>query len=93
VRSLRENLGHDVDNQKGQRTERDGAVHSLGHHPVSRGHEDPVRRHQADAHRRGQADEREDPGVVQHEMLRSSINVLPGLRHDQGEDDHDRTGD
>jgi hypothetical protein len=26
-------------------------------------------------------------------MLRSSIDVLPWLRHDQGEGDHDRAGD
>jgi hypothetical protein len=93
VRPLRENLGHDVDDQESQRAERDGAVHSLGHHPVSRGHDDPVRGQQADGHRGGQPDEREDPGVVEHEMLRSSIDVLPWLRHDQREGDHDRSGD
>jgi hypothetical protein len=93
MRPLRENLGHDVDDQEGHRAERDSAVHGLGHHPVSRGHDDPVRGHQADGHRRGQPDEREDPGVIQHEMLRSSIDVLPWLRHDQSDSDHDDTGD
>jgi hypothetical protein len=50
VRPLRKNLGHDMDDQEGQCAERDGAVQGLGHHAVSRGHDDPVRGHQADAH-------------------------------------------
>ncbi len=91
--SLREDLGHDVDDQEGQRAERHGPVYRLGHHPVTGGHDDAVRRHQADTDRRGQPDEREHPGVEQHEMLRSSINVLPWLGHDQSEDDHDEPGD
>jgi hypothetical protein len=93
VDPLREDLGHDVDNQEGQRAERHGPVHGLGHHPAAWGHDDAVGRHQADTDRRGQPDEREHPGVEQHKTLRSSIDVLPWLGHDQGEGDHDEARD
>jgi hypothetical protein len=88
VSPLREDLGHDVDDQERECAERHRPVHGLGHHPVSRGHDDPVGGQQADADRGGQPDEREHPRVEQHEMLRSSIDVLPGLGHDQGQGDH-----
>jgi hypothetical protein len=90
---LRENLGHDVDNQEGQGAKGNCPMSGLGHHPVSRGHDNPVGRDQTDGHRCSQPDEREHPGVEQHEVLRSRINVPAGLGHDQSEDDHGDAGD
>jgi hypothetical protein len=68
-------------------------VHGLRHHPVSRGHDDPVGGHQADGYRPSEAEEREYPRVIQHETLRNGINVTAGLRGGQHEYDHDRSGD
>jgi hypothetical protein len=85
VRPLGQDLGHDVDDEECQCAEREGAVHGLRHHPVSGRHEDPVGGQQSYHHRPGEGDEREHPGVEQHEMLRSGINVAAGLGDDQYE--------
>jgi hypothetical protein len=86
---LGQDLGHDVNDEKCQRAERDRTVHGLSHHPVSWRHYDPVSGQQSDQHRTGQADEREYPRVKQHEMLGSSIDVPAGRGHDQDEYDND----
>jgi len=83
VRTLGQDLGDDVNDQERQRAEGEGTVHGLRHHPVAGRHHDAVRGHQAQQHRAGQADEREHPGVVQHESLRSCVNVTAGLGQDQ----------
>jgi hypothetical protein len=88
VRSLREDLGDDVDDEERQRAEREGAMHGLRHHPVPGPHHDPVGGDQAEQHGPGQADESEHPGVVQHEALRSSVNDVTDLGERQHQDDH-----
>jgi hypothetical protein len=79
VRPLGQDLGDDVNDQERQRAEGEGTVHGLRHHPVSGRHDDAVRGQQAQQHRTCQADEREHPGVVQHEALRSCVNLPAGL--------------
>jgi hypothetical protein len=93
VYPLGQDLGHDVDDEKSQRAEGDRTVHGLSHHPVSWRHDYPVSGHQADQHRTSQADEREYPRVIQHEMLRSGIDVTAGCGHDQHEYDNYGCGD
>jgi hypothetical protein len=85
VRPLGQNLGRDVNDEERQRTEREGTVHGLCHHPVPGRHDDPVGGQQAYHHRPGEGDEREHPGVEQHKVLCSSINVPAGLGGDQYE--------
>jgi len=43
--SLGQDLGHDMDDEKDQRAEREGTVNGLRHHPVTRRHDDPVGGH------------------------------------------------
>ena len=93
VRPLGQDLGDDVNDQERQRAEGEGTVHGLRHHPVSGCHDDAVRGHQAQQHRTCQADEREHPGVVQHEPLRSCVNVTAGLGQDQHGYQDDDGGD
>jgi hypothetical protein len=93
VYPLGQDLRHDVDDEKGQRAEGNRPVHGLSHHPVSWRHDDPVSGHEADQHRTGQADQREYPGVKQHETLSASINRTAGRGHDQHEYDNDGRGD
>ena len=88
VRTLGQDLGRDMDDQERQRAEREGTVHGLRHHPVSGCHDDAVGGQQAHEHRPGETDEREHPGVIQHEMLRSSIDGMAGLGADQHENDN-----
>jgi hypothetical protein len=52
---------------------------------VSGRHDDAVGGYQAHQHRPGEADEGEHPGLVQHEMLRRSIDGVAGLGGDQHE--------
>jgi hypothetical protein len=92
VRPLREDLGHDVDDQESQCAKGHRPVRGLRHHPVSRSHDDPVRCHQADGDGSRQPDEREHPGIEQHETLRSSVNSPALLGHDQAEDNHGQAG-
>jgi hypothetical protein len=93
MRSLRQDLGGDMDDQERQRAEREGAVHGLRHHPVSGRHDDAVGSYQAQQHRAGEADEREHSSVIQHEMLRGSIDGMAGLGADQHEYDYHGGGD
>jgi hypothetical protein len=93
VHPLGQDLGHDVDDEKCQRTERGRPVHGLSHDPVSRRHHDPVSGQEADHYRTGQADEREYPRVKQHEMLRGSIDVTARSGHDQDKYDNGGCGD
>jgi hypothetical protein len=65
-------------------------VHGLRHHPVARCHHDPVGGHQAEQDRSRQADEREHPGVVQHEPLCSCVDVVADRGERQHQDDHDQ---
>jgi hypothetical protein len=93
VRPLRQDLGHDVDDQEGQRAEGEGPVHGLGHHPVPGRHHDPVGGDQAEQHGTGEADERQHPGVVEHEMLRRRVDVPADLGQGQYGHDDDGGGD
>jgi hypothetical protein len=92
VHPLSQDLGDDMDNEEGERAERDGPVHGLCHHPVSGRHHGPVGGHQADHDRGGQPDEREHSRVEQHEMLRRGVDLVAGGGHHQHEEDNDGRG-
>jgi len=93
MRSLGQDLGHDMDDEKGQRAEREGTVNSLCHHPVARRHDDPVGSHQAEQHRPGQPDQCEHPSVIQHEVLRSGVDDMTGLGQRQHGYEYGNGGD
>jgi hypothetical protein len=82
-----------MDDQERQRAEREGTVHGLRHHAMSGRHDDAVGGHQPHQDRPGEADEREHPGVIEHEMLRGSIDGVTGLGHHQHEYDYHGGGD
>jgi hypothetical protein len=93
MRPLGQDFGGDVDDEKGQRAERDGTVYGLGHHPVSGRHDDPVGGEQAHQHGSGQPDEREHSRVVQHEVLRRGVYDTAGRGDGQHDYDYGGSGD
>ena len=64
-------------------------MHGLRHHPVAGCHDDPVGGQQAQQHRTCQADEREHPGVVQHEVLRGGVDDGRPWSGQHGHEDDD----
>src|SRR5277367_2198809 len=81
VHPLRQDLGRDVHDEEGQRTEGDSTVHGLGHDPVPGGKDHPVGRDQAGSDRRGQPDKREYARVVEHEVLSRGIDTMTLAGH------------
>jgi hypothetical protein len=93
MHTLRQDLGHDVDDQERERAEGRGPVSRLHEDPVTGVQDHPVGGDESESDRRAQRDQREYAGVEEHEVLDSQVKHVTGTGQGQERDDDGRSGD
>jgi hypothetical protein len=95
VHALGEDLGGDMDYQEGHGAERSGTMRRLDEDPVTRVQDHAIGRDQSERDGCAQRYQREDAGVVEHEVLGSGIDDVScaGQRQERDDSDHARYSD